>query len=295
MIRRLIFTLMGALLMLAGLALCMDAGLYVTRAAVLDRLAVDPAYLDANSQENAATFNVAAIVAGIADQRIRYPVPTIHITIYIPFLSGAPEKALLGTPAAGLAAIPTPSITGQEQSSPYPGPTPSTASQEKTIEFGQPIVNLRIKALKINRAVVDIGLANGPDGMNWDTESLFATRNRRDLVGHLEGSALPGEGGNIVLVGHNYDYVGDGVFVNLQSLKVGDKIILTTEDGSEHDYQVVKVKSVSYTGNSNIDFQRHFRFLGLTNGEQLTLVSCGGVMNIAFFNRRVYVVAVPVS
>jgi sortase A len=147
--------------------------------------------------------------------------------------------------------------------------------------------------LKIKRAVIDIGLVDGPYGKIWDTQHLFANRNRSDLVGHLEGSAYPGEGGNIVLVGHNYNFTVNGVFVNLQNLEKGDKLILTTESGLEK-YQVVKIKSLPWLSGSNEEIKNHFRFLGPSDGEQLTLVTCGGA-NIGIFNRRVYVVAVPMN
>jgi LPXTG-site transpeptidase (sortase) family protein len=170
----------------------------------------------------------------------------------------------------------------------------STISQEEPVEIGQEIVRLRIPALKIKRAVIDIGLVDGPNGMIWDTNHLFANRNRSDLVGHLEGSAYPGEGGNIVLVGHNYNFTVNGVFVNLQNLEKGDKLILTTESGLEREYQVVKVKSLPWLAGSAEEIKNHFRFLGPSDGEQLTLVTCGGA-NIGIFNRRVYVVAVPLN
>jgi LPXTG-site transpeptidase (sortase) family protein len=162
------------------------------------------------------------------------------------------------------------------------------------VERSQPIVRLRIPALKIKRAVIDIGVVGGPNGQDWDTDRLFANRNRPDLVGHLEGSAYPGESSNIVLVGHNYDYNGSGVFVNLQKLDDGDEIILTTESGEERVYEVIKVKTLPWSGGTAEDIRRHFRFLGPSGDEQLTLVSCGGA-NIGFFNKRVYVVAVPVE
>lgn len=273
MVKRLIITLSGVLLMLAGLALLMGAGVYVTRAAVLDRLATDPIYLDASQLENAATFSGLSLVADIAVQQPDAPDVTLYLTMV----------------NAGQAAPPTDEVPVANNDI-----ETSTTSQGEPVEIGQEIVRLRIPALKIKRAVIDIGLIDGPNGTNWDTKHLFANRNRSDLVGHLEGSAYPGEGGNIVLVGHNYNFTVNGVFVNLQNLEKGDKLILTTESGLEREYQVVKVKSLPWLGGSAEEIKNHFRFLGPSDGEQLTLVTCGGA-NIGFFNRRVYVVAVPVN
>ncbi len=166
-----------------------------------------------------------------------------------------------------------------------PAPLPASFSPP------EPVVRIAIPSLKIKRAVIEIGLDES--GQDWDTDRLFATQNRPDLVGHLEGSALPGEAGNTVLVGHNYDYNGSGVFVNLGDLEIGDEIRLFTESGETLSYEVVKVKLVPWSGGGQDELERHYRFIGPSPDERLTLVTCGGA-NIGFFNKRVYVVALPV-
>ncbi len=196
------------------------------------------------------------------------------------------------TPGAGEFAYPSYTETAPPAANPPAAEAPADpaapANPAPIYTPSEPIVRISIPRLKVKRTVVDIGM----NGQEWDTDSLFATRNRPDLVGHLEGSALPGEEGNTVLVGHNYDYNGAGVFVNLDNLRDGDEITLFTEGGQEFTYQVVKVKSVPYSGGQEID--RHQHFLDPRGEERLTLVTCGGV-NIGFFNRRVYVVAYPVT
>jgi LPXTG-site transpeptidase (sortase) family protein len=173
-------------------------------------------------------------------------------------------------------------------------PTPELIQPQPVYRGPDPIVRLVISRLKVKRAVVEIGVVDPRSGgMEWDTDRLFDTQNRPDLIGHLEGSANPGESGNIVLVGHNYTYTGNGVFVNLQKLETGDKITVYTESGQELVYQVTKVKLVPYSGDGS-ELERHLRFLDPTPEERLTLVTCGGA-NIGFFNKRVYVVAEPVN
>jgi LPXTG-site transpeptidase (sortase) family protein len=217
------------------------------------------------------------------DASLSYPLPT-------PILS-LDELATAEIPTPEPTPTPTIEFVPFE---PAPTEAPLPPPEPAAITPPDPIVRISIPALKIKRAVIDIGLAPGENGAEqWDTGRLFATKSRPDLVGHLEGSPLPGEGGNTVLVGHNYDNVGNGVFVNLHNIEVGDEITLITESGQEYVYQVVKVKSVAYTG-SEADIERHMRFLGLTPDERLTLVTCGGV-RIGFYNKRVYVVAVPVQ
>ncbi len=57
-------------------------------------------------------------------------------------------------------------------------------------------------------------------------------------VGHVPGSGLPGDGGNIVLSGHR-----DTVFWRLGELAVGDKIVLEV-DGGDYVYKVGRIRVV---------------------------------------------------
>jgi len=163
----------------------------------------------------------------------------------------------------------------------------------------QPVVRIKIPKIKVDRAVVDIGMVPGKNGgRQWDSDSLFATSSRQDLVGHLNGSALPGESSNIVLVGHNYDwgiFQWNGVFYNIKQLKPGDKIILFSQGGGRRVYRVDKVKEIPFNNNgNNEELFKHFKHMGPTASERLTLVTCGGA-NLWKWNKRVYVIAYPQS
>lgn len=161
-----------------------------------------------------------------------------------------------------------------------------------------PIVRLEIPRLKVSRAVVPLGVVeDGRGNLNWDTDRLFATRNRSDLVGHQVSSALPGQGGNVVLVGHNYDqgtFRWKGVFINIKSLQPGDEILVYTEGGQEYKYQVALVKQIAWRKHSEAELAKHLRFLGKTESKQLTLITCGGA-NTWPWPARIYVVAVPIK
>jgi LPXTG-site transpeptidase (sortase) family protein len=172
----------------------------------------------------------------------------------------------------------------KEEESPTPEPPQSDPSQ--------PVVRLKIPRIKVERAVVEIG-AHPEKG--WDTDSLYATKNRPDLVGHLAGSALPGEGSNIVLAGHNYDwgiFQWNGVFYNLRRLKPGDKIFAFTQGGERHTYFVHKVKEIPFKNGNEEELFKHAKHLGPTETERLTLVTCSGA-NLLNWNKRVYVIAFP--
>ena len=58
-------------------------------------------------------------------------------------------------------------------------------------------------------------------------------------VGHIAGTALPGEAGNIGIAGHR-----DGFFRGLKDIHVGDRIDLQSQPGNSH-YRVDEVQVVS--------------------------------------------------
>jgi LPXTG-site transpeptidase (sortase) family protein len=162
--------------------------------------------------------------------------------------------------------------------SPTPTPRPSTG----------PIVRLVIPRLDIDSAVIPIG---------WDTEQLFASQNRPDLVGHLKTSVNPGDGSNVVLVGHNYNNSGynwTGVFHKLNSLETGDKIKVYTQNGGKFIYKVKKVKQLPWEEKKGVELEKHLGYIWPKPNEQLTLVTCGGDF-LWTWSARVYVVALPVD
>src|SRR5271168_1204888 len=78
---------------------------------------------------------------------------------------------------------------------------------------GQPIGDIRIPVIGINQVVVE--------GTN--------TPDLRKGPGHYIGTPLPGQAGNSAIAGHRTTY--GHPFYNLDSVKVGDPIILTTLQG----------------------------------------------------------------
>ncbi len=78
-------------------------------------------------------------------------------------------------------------------------------------------------------------------------------------VGRIEGTARPGEPGNLGIAGHR-----DGYFRGLRHVEPGDEIILTTLDGVAH-YRVEATQVVS---------PARVEVLEQTNDPTLTLVTC---------------------
>ena len=112
---------------------------------------------------------------------------------------------------------------------------------------GEPLT-IRIPTLNVAAAVVS--------GDSWD--------NLQRGVGHHTGSANPGELGNMVLAGH--DDVYGSLFKNLDQLRPGDEIIVTTQL-STYTYVVQTHEIVGPTETRVMDNSRH-------DSAQITLITC---------------------
>ncbi len=226
-------------------------------------------------------------------------------TLPAPTEPAAPIPSETAAPAPSDSTVPVPS----EPAAPvptdlmYPPPADPAAPVETEVApapapSAGPVNRLVIRRLQVNRAVVPIELRRDGNGnLDWNTDALFSTPNRSDLVGQLAVSANPGEGGNIILVGHNYNngwYDAEGVFVRLQNMQVGDEITLFTQNGGEYRYIVEKVKKVPWQKRNMVELEKHQKFMWPTDHEQLTLVTCGGA-NVWSWQARIYVVAPPIT
>jgi sortase A len=123
-------------------------------------------------------------------------------------------------------------------------------SSERILQFeeGRGVPSDALARLDVPDASLSVMVLEGTDA--W-------TLNR--AVGRIEGTARPGEDGNIGIAGHR-----DGFFRGLRHLEIGDPLMLTTLDGVAY-YEVVELNVVS-----PIDVE----VLGPTTEPTLTLVTC---------------------
>ncbi|MGB9335925.1 MAG: class D sortase [Candidatus Acidiferrales bacterium] len=119
-------------------------------------------------------------------------------------------------------------------------PAPTTSVR---ILRGDLVARIDIPRLKVSEAVIE----------GDDTDTL------RHAVGHIPGTALPGEPGNIGLAGHR-----DSFFRKIGELKDGDTLILETARGT-FSYHVAKHAIVAPSDTS---------VLNSTDEPALTLVTC---------------------
>lgn len=97
-----------------------------------------------------------------------------------------------------------------------------------------------------------------------------------DSASYLLQSARPGEGGNIIIYGHNTR----PILGNIRALKGNETITLTTEDGTEHLYRVDSLTEVA---------PNQTQLLQPTDTEVLTIYTCSGI----FDSQRFIVRALP--
>jgi sortase A len=109
-------------------------------------------------------------------------------------------------------------------------------------------MNGLIGRIEIARLGLSVMVAEGDDG-----------KILRRAAGHVPGTALPGQPGNVGITGHR-----DTFFRPLRNIQMGDVITLTTLQGA-YRYRVVSTKIVSPNDVSVLDS---------TGGEILTLVTC---------------------
>jgi sortase A len=121
-------------------------------------------------------------------------------------------------------------------------PAPSTSAPAE----GDPIGDIRIPVIGINQVVVE--------GTN--------TPDLRKGPGHYTGTPLPGQSGNVAIAGHRTTY--GHPFYNLDSVKVGDPIVLTTLQGI-FVYDTTKSFVVSPSDSSVVDN---------VFADQLTITTC---------------------
>ena len=165
--------------------------------------------------------------------------------------------------------------------------TPTPTPPPKPVQISIPAIDVRSSIVSVPRVV---NLVTG--AAEWDVDLLFR-QGRRDVVGHLEGTFLPGQPGNAVLSGHNYGYGHSGVFVRLGWLQPGDRVMVVNEAGVELVYEVVSLERIPWRRKTVDELARHLEYLSPTGDERLTLASCGGA-NFGPFPERIYVVAKPV-
>jgi sortase A len=187
------------------------------------------------------------------------------------------EKANSPTPDAS---TPTPTATPLP---PVPTPTP-TFTPTPIVPAQTPPDHIRAQAIGLDAPVVPAGWKvvehDGNQTSVWEVPL--------NAAGWHQNSALPGQGGNVVLSGHHN--MGAEVFRHVVDLKPGDEVILHA-DGRDYGYVVKDRFILPERGVPEEQREQNAQWIMPTASEQLTLVTCWPYTGNS---HRVIVVAEPV-
>ena len=120
-----------------------------------------------------------------------------------------------------------------------------------------------------------LGISNArmlPMGINVEGE--LTTPNNIFDVGWYDASGKPGQGGTLLVDGHNGGPTRTGVFKALPSLGSGDIIKVERGDGQIFQYSVVENKTVPLSDANN--YMATALMSPMKGKESITLISCAG-------------------
>ena len=178
--------------------------------------------------------------------------PEVESSLPFDELKTSPPPSETQSPDAGMD-IPTPEATASDQGSPSLG-QPFDGAQDPTSPGGpvvsqastdlvaslpdRPATRIVIPAIDVDAPVVVVPIRNG----TWDVEQITHE------VGHLQGTASPGDSSNVVMAGHiTLTAGGYGPFRGLSQLESGDEVLVYVGDQEVYVYTVDSVKTVEAT------------------------------------------------
>ena len=140
----------------------------------------------------------------------------------------------------------------------------------------QEVVEYTVAADRPRYLTIDrLGINNArmlPMGINADGE--LSTPNNIFDVGWYDASGKPGQGGTLLVDGHNGGPHVQGVFKALPSLGSGDIIVVERGDGQKFQYSVVENKAVPLSEAN--DYMATAMMSPMKGKESITLISCTG-------------------
>ena len=139
------------------------------------------------------------------------------------------------------------------------------------------IVRITSPNIRLDTTVYEVYAPTG----KWEVADYAA--------GHHYNTPNPGEGGNVVVAGHN-NYRGE-VFRYLEKLIPGNEIWVWTQDGKQYKYRVEEIKKLKQAGVSRAQSLDNGKVMAPTPYEQLTLITCWPYTT---YTHRLIVIAKPI-
>lgn len=188
------------------------------------------------------------------------------------FVGPSPEDLIqgpakpIGQPAPGPvqrtgpgSAVSVPAIAQSVQSPQNPAtPAPALAPYVPDPQVATPIDGVRIPSIGLDSEVVRATLVERGGAITWDVPKFKA--------GHAQGTAGAGDDGNAVLLGHVSSIQSGNVFKDLDRVRIGDEVVLSSGD-RRFVYEVTEIHTVDRFATS---------LLGTTEKASVSLFTCAG-------------------
>jgi sortase A len=254
--RRWVIRAAGNLLMLVGAVVLGTSIVAATRASDSWLAGAPRSTAPAMAHVHASpTATRSPTLTAVPSQPAATPSPEDEVVTPQPTPTPEPEITSPQPPRPGEGLI-EPIETVQQPSSPYMLNVPGTRA-----------VHISVPAVGIDADIQEVS----PVAVQAGQQTVFEWPVVDWAAGHHSTSANPGEGGNIVMAGH--DDVRGEVFRGLHDIKIGDQIVVST-DTKDYTYVVQEIHKRAFK-TASLDEQLTIgAFIGPMPEERLTLVTC---------------------
>ncbi|GAA1925659.1 class F sortase [Streptomyces durmitorensis] len=184
----------------------------------------------------------------------------------------AVAAALLLTACAGQDS-PAASPAAPRQSAAQDGAgTPSAESSEQSEQSGRPgnAVAALERSAPRRVAIPSLGVTSELETLGQNKDGEMTTPKNPDLAGWYEPGPTPGSQGPAVIAGHVTWDGADAVFKGLKTMKAGDAIEVTREDGRTATFTVDRVEEYPKKKFPTLEVYKNIDHAGLR------LITCGG-------------------
>lgn len=154
---------------------------------------------------------------------------------------------------------------------PVSPPAASTSDQAPSVKSTSIPMVIRIPTLGVSQSFMSPGPGkNTCCGLNPDLTVEVPDVKHPELVGWYRASAVPGNTGPAVILGHINGGGKSGVFAQLSTLEPGAKVYIDRSDGQTATFTISKV---DIPAKKNFPTQEVY---GNTPDSEIRLISCGG-------------------
>lgn len=269
--------------------------------AVVDRPESEPDEANhlANTVAPAVQANIAPDVSPVAPTVEPEPTEPAPATVepepteLAPTTTPIPPTETPAPVAEALSLADNPLVVVEEETAPpaeveAPAPAPEAPPAPPTPQTtdGTRLTRLVVDSIGLDTDVIEVGWTDVTE--NGVTSNVWVVADY--VAGWHKNSALPGQGGNIVLSGH-HNIKGE-VFRYIVDLEPGAIITLYDQEGRTFNYFVEDKFIVKDKGEPEAIRRENAKWIGPFNEERLTLVTCWPYTNNT---HRVIVIAKPLA